>query len=163
MLMKYTLTTLLLLTAGISDSCYAQPVSGSGPFTMQQAIQYAYDHNIAIRESDINRRLATLQQLQSELSQLPDVNAIGLYGHSSGVSINPTTNEYVDNSYAYSTAALDANLLVFGWFARRNNIAASKLERNAAEADLDQAKKRRSAQCGYRLPAHTAGYGAAAD
>lgn len=105
---------------------------------MQSSVQYALEHNISIRQNELNARLAKFQLLQSQLSQLPNVNASGNYGRSYGRSVDPTTNQFASTSYNFVGASGSADVLLFGWFQRRNNITANKHSLEAAKADLDQ-------------------------
>ncbi|HXS35654.1 MAG TPA: TolC family protein [Flavipsychrobacter sp.] len=109
-------------------------------WSLQRCVQYAIDHNISIQQDILNKRLAKYTLLQSQLSQLPSVNATPAYGRSFGRSIDPTTNQFADNSYDFAGFSGTANLVVFGWFATRNTIAKNKYSLQASQADLDQLK-----------------------
>lgn len=112
--------------------------SAADVWTVERAIQHAMDNNISIRQSDIDARLAKLTNTQANLSQLPNVNAAGAYGNSAGRSINPVSNDFVETNYTFLTLSGNADVLLFGWFQRRNTISQSKYNLQAAQADLDQ-------------------------
>jgi outer membrane protein len=61
-------------------------------WTLQQAVKYAIDHNLSIKQSVLNERLSRLTYLQSITSQLPNINGSGSRGRSFGRSVDPTTN-----------------------------------------------------------------------
>jgi outer membrane protein len=122
---------LLMITA-----MSAEAQEGS-TWTLQKSIQYALENNTDIKQSTLDERLAKLLNLQNKLSQLPDVNAAGTYGKSSGRSINPATNQFVEGSYNFTGLTGTANLLVFAWLQRRNSIAATQLNEKAARAEAD--------------------------
>lgn len=108
-------------------------------WTLQRAVQYALDHNITIQQNELNKRLAKLTLTQSQLSQLPAINVNTGYGRSFGRSVDPTTNQFVENtSYDFLSLNGNANVLLFGWFQRRNQIAQNKLSLKATETDLEQ-------------------------
>ncbi|MBS1779989.1 MAG: TolC family protein [Bacteroidetes bacterium] len=110
-------------------------------WTLQRAIQYAIDHNLTIQQNVLNARLAKLTMQQSQLSQIPNLNASGSYGRSYGRSVDPTTNQFVSGaSYDFMGLNANADVLVFGWFQKRNNIARNKYNYLASEADADQAR-----------------------
>jgi outer membrane protein len=109
-------------------------------WTLQRSVQYALDHNISIKQNELNERLAALQLRQSRLSQLPALNANTAYGRSYGRSVDPTTNQFVKGSYDFLSASGSADILLFGWFQRRNTIAANRYALEAAQANLDQLK-----------------------
>lgn len=132
--MRYMFFSLFLI---VNTTIMAQEGS---VWTLQKSIDYAKANNTSIKMSMLDERLAKLMNLQNKLSQLPDVNAAASYGKSSGRSIDPTTNQFVEGSYNFTGITGNANLLVFGWFQRRNSISATQLNEKAAIADADYLK-----------------------
>lgn len=130
-----------LIAAVIIVICSAPQLSAqaNSEWTLQQAVLYALEHNLTIQQNELNKRLAKLTLSQSQLSQLPSINLSTGYGRSFGRSVDPTTNQFVENtSYDFLSLNGNANVLLFGWFQRRNQIAQNKLNLQAADADLDQ-------------------------
>jgi outer membrane protein len=108
-------------------------------WTLQRAVQYALDHNISIQQNELNRRLEKLTLQQNQLSQLPSINLSTGYGRSFGRSIDPTSNQFVDgSSYDFMSLSGSADVLLFGWFQRRNRITQSKYNLQAAGKELEQ-------------------------
>ncbi len=131
--MRRILTLCLLITC---TSVYAQP---KAEWTLQKAINYALEHNISIQQNELNQRLAKLTNLQNQLSQLPNINGSSALGRSFGRSVDPTTNQFVQgNSYDFLSLSGNADVLLFGWFQKRNSITSSKYSYLAATADLEQ-------------------------
>lgn len=131
--MRRILTLCLLIT---TVSVYAQP---RAEWTLQRAINYALEHNISIQQNELNQRLAKLTNLQNQLSQLPNINGSSSLGRSFGRSVDPTTNQFVQGtSYDFLSLSGNADVLLFGWFQKRNNITSSKYSYLAATADLEQ-------------------------
>lgn len=131
--MRFSAIALLLLM------CFS--ASAQKEWTLQRSVDYAINHNISIQQNVLNKRLADLTLQQSQLSQLPSVNANGAFGRSYGRSVDPTTNQFVEgNSYDFLSLSGNANVLVFGWFQTRNTIASNKLKLAATKTDLDQLK-----------------------
>lgn len=113
----------------------------SDTWTLESAIQYALDHNISIQQNELNRRLEKLTLQQNRLAQLPNVNVSTGYGRSFGRSIDPTSNQFVEgSSYDFMSLSGNADVLLFGWFQRRNRIAQSKYNLKAAGNELEQLK-----------------------
>lgn len=108
-------------------------------WSLERAVQYALQHNISIKQNELNQRLSKLTLRQSQYSQIPSVNLTGAYGRSYGRSVDPTTNQFVDGaSYDFSSLGGNVDVLLFGWFQRRNNIKSNKFSLQAATADLEQ-------------------------
>lgn len=103
-------------------------------------MRYALDHNISIKQDSLTARLARYTLLQSQLSQLPALSANGSYGRSLGRSVDPTTNQFVNENYNFVSASGNGNLLLFGWMQVRNTIEKNKYNLQASLADLDQLK-----------------------
>ena len=110
-------------------------------WSLQRSVQYALDHNISIQQNVLNERLARLTLQQSRLSQLPNANISSNYGRSYGRSVDPTTNQFVSgSSYDFMGVSGNADVLLFGWFQKRNTIAGNRFRLEAAGAELDQLK-----------------------
>ncbi len=110
-------------------------------WTLRQSILFAQKHNITIQQSVLNERLAALRLQQAKLSQLPSVNLHSNYGTSRGRSVDPTTNMFVEGvSYNFLSLSGTAEVILFGWFQKRHQIAESQWQQQASEADLDQAR-----------------------
>lgn len=116
---------------GIHQS-YGQDTTG---WTLPQCIQYALEHNLDINQQELNKRLAKLQYDQNRLSQLPSVSLNGNYGKSHGRSVDPTSNQFINANYSFVSGNGDVDLLLFGWFSKRNSIRQDKFSLQAAAAD----------------------------
>lgn len=109
-------------------------------WTLEASIAYALEHNIDIQQSTLNIRLADLQLQQSRLSQLPSVSAGLNYGRSLGRSVDPTSNMFINSKYDFAGLSGNADVLLFGWFQKRNQIEGNRLLRNASMSDMNQLK-----------------------
>ncbi|RYZ38233.1 MAG: TolC family protein [Sphingobacteriales bacterium] len=107
-------------------------------WTLERSVRYALDHNISVRQNELNRRLAELTLKQSQLSQIPSLNLNTAYGRSYGRSVDPTTNQFVAGSYDFLSATGSADVLLFGWFQKRRTIERNRYSLEAAKADLEQ-------------------------
>lgn len=134
------LRRILSLTLLLALPLFAGASSQEDTWTLERCVSYALSHNISIQQSALNERLAALTLKQSKLSQLPNLNASTGYGISYGRSIDPTTNQFVDGHYSFSSIGAQADVLVFGWFQKRNTIKRNDLNHQAAQSDLDQLK-----------------------
>ncbi len=134
-MLRCTLVWLVLILP-----CFAHATSEHDDWTLERCVAYALNHNISIQQSVLNERLADLTLKQSRLSQLPNLNFNSGYGISYGRSIDPTTNQFVDGHYSFSSIGGQADVLLFGWFQKRNQIKKNDLAHQAAQSDLDQLK-----------------------
>lgn len=111
---------------------------GGHAWSLQRCVQYATEHNISIRQDSLTARLARYTVLQSRMSQLPVVSANGSYGREFGRSVNPTTNQFIDQSYNELSLSATGSALLWGWNSVRNTIAKNQYSLQASVADLDQ-------------------------
>ena len=109
-------------------------------WTLEKTIRYAQDNNLDIKQSVLNERLAALQLKQSNLAQLPNASFNTSLGRSYGRSVDPTTNLFINQGYSFFGLNGTVDVLLFGWFQKRNTISQNKLLNKAATADLDQLK-----------------------
>ncbi|RYZ32806.1 MAG: TolC family protein, partial [Sphingobacteriales bacterium] len=61
-------------------------------------------------------------------------------GYNFGRSINPVTNQFEDARVFFNDYSLQSGVTLFNWFSLRHAIAASKLEKQAADAATDKAR-----------------------
>ena len=85
---------LLLLSAFIIFGTFTTSAQGGDVWSLERCVQYALEHNISIKQNGLNARLARLTLKQSELAQIPSLNANTGYGKSFGRSVNPVTNQF---------------------------------------------------------------------
>jgi len=137
--MKFKLQ-LLLIVFFLHLWCASALAIPNSKWTLQACVQYALDHNIQIKQSELNKRLQSLTYQQSQLAQLPNFNTGTNYGRSYGRSVDPTSNQFVNGSYDFLNLSGNADVLLFGWFQKRSLIQKNKHLLSAASADYDQLK-----------------------
>lgn len=135
--MRHLYTVAIVLSALLQSELVS--AQADNKWSLQTAVQYALDHNISIQQTELNQRLAKLTFDQSKLSQLPNINGSSSYGRSFGRSVDPTTNQFVSgSSYDYLSLGGNADVLLFGWFQKRNQITKNRYDLASTKADLDQ-------------------------
>lgn len=107
-------------------------------WTLSRSVEYALENNIDIRKNVLNERLAKLQLHQSQLSQIPSASLSASYGKNLGRSIDPTSNQFINTNYDFVGLSGSSDVLLFGWFQKRNTIQANKYTLAAAQADYEQ-------------------------
>ena len=137
--MKFTTQFYFLLFSLLVFRCnaFAKPNS---KWSLQACIQYALEHNIQIKQSELNKRLQSYTHQQSQFAQLPNINVGTNYGRSFGRSVDPTSNQFVNGSYDFLSLSGNADVLLFGWFQKRSLIQKNEHLLNAAITDYNQLK-----------------------
>lgn len=126
------------IIAFVSLLSFGSKAQTNNTWTLQQSVQYALQHNLTIQQSELNKRLAEYALQQSKYSLAPNLNINTGYGKSYGRSVDPTTNQFVMGSYDFMSISGSADVLLFGWFQKRNAIQKNDLSLAAAKADLEQ-------------------------
>lgn len=105
---------------------------------LNECVEYARLHNLQVKESELNERMAKLNYEQSKASRLPNLNGDINLGESFGRSIDPTSNQFVTQGFTYNTLGLSSQVLLFGWFQRKHQIEQSRYEIDAANYAFKQ-------------------------
>ncbi len=94
-------------------------------WSLRECVEYGVAHNNSLKTADINTRLAELQQKQSMLSRYPSASANIGAGVSSGRSIDPTSNQFVNSNYWFGSGGASSSVLLFGWFQKNHEISSN--------------------------------------
>lgn len=132
MIMKYFFTVLAC--------CFALAGFSQKKWDLKQCVEYASANNFSVKQQDIQSRLAALTYNQSRMGQYPTLGAGINNGINFGRSINPTTNQFENTQLLFIGLGLNANVDIFNWFSKRYQIAANKLDMEAAMATTEKIK-----------------------
>lgn len=113
---------------------------GQEKWDLRKCVEYALEHNITIKQQDIQAKIAELTLKQSRASQIPSLNFGSNLGMNTGRSIDRTTNQFTTESIWYNSFSLQSNVDLFNWFSKRNTIAGDLLSSEAAKASVDKLK-----------------------
>jgi outer membrane protein len=134
-LMNRLIIVLIFLVTTITS--FSQTVE---KWDLRKCVEYALDHNISIKQQDIQAQIAQLTSKQSDLSKYPNLNFNSNLGLSTGRSIDRTTNQFTTESIFYNSFSLQSNVEVFNWFSKKNTIAGNKYDADAVKALVEKAK-----------------------
>lgn len=132
----YRCSILMLLLALPGQTQGQAPV-----WTLERCIAYAKQNNLSIQEAELNERVIRMSVEESKLGQLPSISLSTNYGRNFGRSIDPTTNTFITRTYDYAGLGGSANVLVFGWFQKRNTIAKNGLLNQVSKIELTQLER----------------------
>ena len=108
-------------------------------WTLEECINYAIEHNIDIRQRELNRQNAAIDVNTAKMSRLPDLNAnVGQsWNFGRGLAEN---NTYVNQTLSNTGLGVSSSTPLFTGFRIPNQIAKSKLDLAAATQNLEKAK-----------------------
>jgi outer membrane protein len=107
-------------------------------WTLEECIDYALKHNIQLSQQQLNNRLNDLMVKQNRMSQLPSINADASLGRSYGRSIDPTSNQFVNQGFTFNNGGLNAQMLLFGFFQKQLQNKQSKNLQQAGTYNYQQ-------------------------
>jgi len=109
------------------------------PWSLEDCIQYAIDHNISIKQLVIQKNIAKVNLNTSQMSRLPDLNASGGQNWSFGRT-QIATGLYENTNQANSSLSVGSTIPLFTGFRIPNEIAKSKLDLETSVQNLEKAK-----------------------
>lgn len=109
-------------------------------WTLQQCIDYAIANNISVKQADVQKRIAEINEWQAKGAYVPTLGGnVGL-GYNRGLSENPTTGTLEVNDFFSGQISVSSSYSITSWGARKNNIAANTIGISVADAGLEKAK-----------------------
>lgn len=128
---------LLVLTA------FALPLNltGQDAWNLQKCIQYAFEHNIQIKQQHLNTRVNEQALQQTKLDALPSLNAGANHNFSFGRALDETTYEFTqDQQVQSSNFNLNSSLTLFNGFRKWNAIQRDRFSLKASLQALERLK-----------------------
>ena len=123
--------TIIVLFASFS-------VHAQKEWTLAECIDQALNNNISIKQSDLNSQLNRLTLQQNKAAILPSLNGSAYHGYSFGRSVDPFTNQFVQERFRSNSFSLSSSVQLFGGFQNINAIKQGKENVKAGEYDLQK-------------------------
>lgn len=130
MLKKITLLT--LLTLAIGSTAFSQ---SSGPWTLEQCIEYARKNSITVKSALNSVELAQINDLGNRMQRLPSVNGNASGGYQFGRTINPATNSFIAESIATTSFSISGGVTLYNGNIINNSIEQGRINLQAANLD----------------------------
>jgi len=112
-------------------------LSAQKVWTLEDCINYAFDHNLDIKKQVLAVELSKTQVLQSALSMLPDLNANATNVWNLGATIDMYTNTFASTTVRSNNFYLASNLTLFNGLSKFNTVKQNQLNLMASKYDLD--------------------------
>ncbi len=132
-----------LLPVMALSAAYAQTVPGQSSastasrLNLQQCIDIAQQNNIQIRQGRLTLSNADLQLHQSRLNQLPTAVFQGNQSINGGRSINPQSNEFVQQTINSSSFQLNTSVTLYNGGVLRSTVKQNELALQASQQELN--------------------------
>ena len=129
--------TALVLTTGLSGAYAQTTASAPARVNLQQCIDIAQQNNILIRQGRLTVANSDLQVRQSRLNQLPTAVFQGNQSVNGGRSINPQSNEFVQQTINSSSFQLNTSVTLYNGGVLRSTIRQNELALQAGQQELN--------------------------
>jgi outer membrane protein len=115
------------------------PKSGE-PWTLEECIAYSWKHNLQVKQSEVNRNIASNNLLGSKANLLPNVSGFASNAFDYGKIINPFTNTFDNSEVTTDNFYLSGSWTLFGWFQNYNALRKNQSDYKASGYDVDASK-----------------------
>lgn len=109
-------------------------------YNLQQCIDIAIKNNLTVKRSELDMERSRIYWQQQRAYLLPTLGGTVNHGISTGRSIDPFTNSYLNQQITSADYNANANLVLFNGLAIQNSIRRTALAYQAGKMDFEQAK-----------------------
>ncbi len=116
---------------------------GQNTWSLQDCIEHAINVNNIVKQSALQEELADINLIEAQRSKLPDLSANLGAGLNFGRTIDPTSNQFITETFLSNNAGLSSSILLYSGGRINKNIDASakraeiaQWQRKDAEFDL---------------------------
>lgn len=118
----------------------AQEKTALSVWNLQSCIDYAQKNNITIMQNDLLVQSNQSNLDQSKLIRYPSLNANASQNYNFGRSVDPFTNQFVNQQVNSNNFALQASVNLFNGFQTKNTIKRNQKEIEIAKLNVEQAR-----------------------
>ncbi|MBI1305305.1 MAG: hypothetical protein GC181_01675 [Bacteroidetes bacterium] len=113
---------LLVLTTGFFLTTKAQVKE----WTLSECVEYALQNNLSLKDQNLSMQRSELYVHRYKMDQLPTLNSSASLNYNFGRTIDPFTNQYVNQTIQSNSFSLSSNLILYNGFRIRNTILRSQ-------------------------------------
>ncbi|WP_299890992.1 TolC family protein [uncultured Lacinutrix sp.] len=110
-------------------------------YTLDDCITIALENNLDLKSSILNAKTAKVNYQQSKANILPSLNGNYNIGVNNGRSIDPFTNDFINQELTFSNARLNLDATIFNGFRMLNTAKQQRLNKQASEMEIEDAKQ----------------------
>lgn len=132
--MKTLIIIILLLISSILSAQTSQ-------LDLDQCLDLALKNNVGLQRSELNTDASKINYNQSKTALLPSINADFNYGTNNGRSIDPYTNDYIDQKLDFSNVSATGSMQLFKGFELLNSLKRDRYNWQASKAETEEARQ----------------------
>ncbi|HEY1062205.1 MAG TPA: TolC family protein [Daejeonella sp.] len=125
----------LLLAGSIVNPLFAQE-----RITLKRATELVIENNLQIKQAQFSEAISEENLSQSKLALYPSLNANTGLNFNFGRSIDPLTNQFINQAITSTSGNVTSNTALFQGFRRMNEISQNKLQLEADKSNTQKVK-----------------------
>lgn len=112
----------------------------SKKWTIEECVNYALEHNISIKLTDLDSQLAEIDKKGARGNFLPSINGTASHSWNIGLNQNITTGLLENETTQFTSAGLNANIDIYNGLQNQNRFRRANLAIIAAQYQLTKMK-----------------------
>lgn len=96
-------------------------------WTLEECVRYAEEHNLTIQQAELDLENAKIDKSDAIGEFIPSLNAQASASSSTGYSIDPTTNSFVNQKFFNVTPSISSSLILFNGLQNFHRLNRAKL------------------------------------
>ena len=108
--------------------------------TLKQAVEVAIKNNLEVRQAGLQMETSEINLRRSRANRYPALEGFAFQGMNQGRSIDPFTNQFINQQINFGNYGLNTSLTLFNGFSIHNTIRANALAYDASKMELQQNK-----------------------
>lgn len=110
-------------------------------YSLGDCIEIAIENNLDLKSSSLRAESSEVNFKQAKADMLPSLSGNYNLGITNGRSIDPFTNDYIEQQLTFSNAGLNLDAVVFNGFRLINSIKQNRFNMQAAEMEVEETKQ----------------------
>ncbi len=110
-------------------------------YSLDECISIALENNLDLKSTNLLANSAKVNYQQSKANLLPSINGNFNLGVNDGRSINPFTNDFINQELTFSNLGLSLDATIFNGFRLLNTAKQNRLNKKASELEVEAAKQ----------------------
>ncbi|MBX2877791.1 MAG: TolC family protein [Saprospiraceae bacterium] len=116
-------------------SCSFATLQAQESWSLQKCVDHARQNSLNVKQAQYGILQSELANKQARMNRLPNLSASIRGGYQFGRTIDPTTNEFKNESIGFNGFGVDAGVTLFNGLVTTNTIKQSKFDVQAAKLD----------------------------
>jgi outer membrane protein len=121
-------------------ACSTASLSAQELLTLKRATDLVLENNLQIKQAQFSEAISEENLQQSKLALLPTLNANSGLNFNFGRSIDPLTNQFVNQAITSTSGNLSSGTALFQGFQKLNQISQNKLQLDADKSNTQKIK-----------------------